>query len=242
MRLVPPPFHPARLQFLRRAGVTENRRDHLEAAMLVKWRAGKLVLRGRKSSTVPWYSVEDLVGHLVRVPGWEIEGDAELKGLRLPGDVVVRGDASPEECRMALEQIVSRQLGKKVSLELRDVERPVTVLKGVWRYTPVADRAVAGGPPMLELYDTHLTPPADPGGEADTTVGEAAAGISAYVGKDVLIECAGAPERLRMRENAVGEGGRAHDPTRALRRVEEQTGLSAVEEKRRVRRLMVSAK
>ena len=245
IRLVPPPFHPGRLRFQRREGVTEDRPDHLAAAMLLKWKGRTLRLWGRKSSSVPWYTVRDLVGHLVRVPAWAVEGDEALKGLMLPGDVVVADGASPEACRGALERIIGGQTGKKASLELRDVERPVVVLKGGWRYTPVEDRARDGGVPTLELYDARLTRPVQPGEDADATLDDAAAAISAYVQEEVMIECTGAPERLRLRVNDVGVSGpgvgSGHDRTLVLKRLEEQTGLSAIEETRRVRRLLISA-
>lgn len=245
IRRLPPPFHAERLAFLRREGVTEDRADHLAAGMIVRWRDGRPSIWGRKSASVPWYTLGDLVGHFVGVSRWELEGERELIDMMLPGDFVIDRRATAEQFRSAMERIASDVTGKSVKLEFREVERPVLVLKGRWRYTPVAERRGRDEPPTLELYaGPELTRPPEEGGEAAGSIDQAAGAISQFLGRRVLIECDGAPPRLQVRRDDFAPGtadAKAKlDEALVLRRLEEQTGLRAVEERRQVRRMFVT--
>jgi hypothetical protein len=213
--------------------------------MIVRWRDGRLTIWGRKSATVPWYTLGDLVGHFAGVARWELEGDRELADLPMPGDFVIDRRAATEQFRTAIGRIASDVTGRTVKLEFREVERPVLVLKGRWRYTPVAERRGKDEPPTLELYaGPALVRPPEEGGEAEGTMADAASAASAFLGRRVLIECEGAPPRVRVRRDDFAPGtpeARAErDDELIVRRLEEQTGLRAVEERRRVRRLFVT--
>ena len=235
-----------RLEFMRRHSPAGERLDqHPESAMIVKWKDGRASLWGRKSSTHGWYTLGDLVGHFVEVPTHEFEGRQALRNLRLRGDFAVNREATTEQYRAGIEKIVSAEIGKKAVLAFRDVERPVVVFRGRWIHTRAKPGAKpTDGIPTLDLYGTKLNPV--PGRDGAGTPVQIAAVTSNYIGQQVLFECQGAPERLwvRLSDPVPGNplaGLPAAEVNLVLRHIEEQTGLKAAREKRKVRRLFVEA-
>ena len=233
-----------RMEFMRRHSPPGEQVDRYpEAAMIVRWKDGRASLWGRKGSTQGWYTVGDLVGHFLRVPPREFEGEPRLRDLRLRGDFAVNREATTEQYRAGIEKIVSAELGEKVVLVFRDVERPVVVFRGTWRHASAGAGANgAEGVPTLDLYGTKLDPA--PGREAVGTLEAAAAAASDYVGERVLFECQGAPEQIRLRLTDPVPGNPlkalpAAEVGLVLRRIEQQTGLKAARERRTVRRLFV---
>ena len=236
---------PERIEFMRLHGLTGDQiDDHPESAMIVRWKDGRAALWGRKSSTQGWYTVGDLVGHFVRARPWEFEGEPALKNLRLRGDFAVDRAATTEQYRSGIEKIASAELGKKAVLAFREVERPVVVFRGQWRHKPAGTGAEpATDMPTLDLYGKSLAPL--PGSEASCTLPEIAVAASDYVGQQILFECQGAPERISVRSSHPvptdpAKALPAADAPLVLRRIEEQTGLKATREKRKVRRLFIT--
>ena len=149
--------------------------------------------------------------------------------------------ATTEQYRAGIEKIVSRELGKKAVLAFRDAERPVVVFRGQWRHSPAeAGAKLADGIPTLDLYGTKLLP----GREALGTLEESAVVASDYIGEQVLFECQVGPEKIRVRlSDPVSESPQkalpATDIGLVIRHIEQQTGLKAAREKRKVRRLFI---
>ena len=232
-----------RMEFMRRHGFPGDRLDHPEGAMIVRWKDGRALFWGRKSSTQGWYTVGELVGHFLRVPPREFEGEQRLRNLPLRGDFAVNREATTEQYRAGIEKIVSGELGKKAVLAFRDVERPAVVFRGNWKYSPAKVGAnPADGIPTLDLYGTKLDPA--PGREALSTLEETAAAASDYVGERVVFECQGAPQQIRLRLTDPVPGNPlkalpAAEVGPVLRHIEQQTGLKAAREQRTVRRLFV---
>jgi hypothetical protein len=232
-----------RLEFLRRRTPAGERIDHPDGAMIVKWKDGHASLWGRKSSTQGWYTVTDLVGHFMEVPPREFEGKQGLRDLRLRGDFAVNREATIEQYRAGIEKIVGGELGKKVVLSFRDVERPVVVLQGKWSDSPAEPGGKRTGDiPTLDLYGAKLNPV--PGREAIGTPQECARPASDYIGEQVVFEGRGAPEQIRVRLSDPAPANPQKPLPLAgvdlvLRHIEQQTGLKAARENRKVRRLFI---
>jgi hypothetical protein len=243
LRRVALPLPSAHYEILRRL-MPGREPEHIEAGVIVRWVNGKPAVWGRKSSSAPWYTVADLVRSFLDVPMWELEGDEKLRNLEIAGDFVVDRSAAKERFRAAIERVAGEALGWRVTLAFREVERPVVVLGRRWRYVPVPDRKGEEGPPVLELYGAVSVAPVQPDDATEGTPGELANVISNHVGRRVVIEGSGIPPRLRVRRNEVGpgrlDGTATDDAAMVLRHLEEQTGLQAVEQIRKVRRLVIA--
>jgi RNA polymerase sigma factor (sigma-70 family) len=232
-----------RMEFLRRSASPGDRLDHPDGAMIVRWKDGRVSLWGRKSSSQGWYTLGDLVGNFMRVPPWELEGEAGMRNLRLDGDFAINRQGSVEQFRAGIEKIASEELGKKLTLAFKDVERPVVVFRGRWRQPASgAGRKPGDAAATLDLYVDKPDP--TPAREATGTLAEAAAAVSDYLGRQVLIECQNAPAQVLIRASEPFPGNPLKQVTGSiaedvLRHVEQQTGLKANREKRRVRRLFI---
>jgi hypothetical protein len=243
IRRIPATPAAERMKFLRRSAFPGDRLDHPDGAMIVRWKDGRASLWGRKSSSQAWYTLGDLVGHFVRVPPRELEGDDRLRNLRLNGDFAIDRQGSVEQFRAGIEKIASQDLGKKVTLTFRDVERPVVVFRGRWRQPPAGAGGKTGDEiPTLDLYVAKPSPAPDR--EATATLAEAATAVSDYVGETALFDCQDGPEQIRVRPSDPFPDDPRKPITAAgveqvLRHVEQQTGLNATHEKRKVRRLFV---
>jgi beta-lactamase regulating signal transducer with metallopeptidase domain/uncharacterized GH25 family protein/thiol-disulfide isomerase/thioredoxin len=73
------------------------------------------------------------------VPRNEIEGPDELLKLEVPGDWIVRKDATPEQLLRALEKILREEMNQPIRFERRAVEREVIVASGRYEFHPVPD-------------------------------------------------------------------------------------------------------
>jgi hypothetical protein len=67
---------------------------------------------------------------------WQFEGPDDLLSLPLPGDWIVRKEASVKERLQALEQILSADEGRKIRFERRTADREVIVAKGLFDFHP----------------------------------------------------------------------------------------------------------
>jgi hypothetical protein len=165
--------------------------------------------------------------------------------LRLRGDFVVDRRATTEQYRAGIEKIVSAELGRNAVLVFRDVDRSVVVFRGKWSHSPAEPGAKpSDGIPTLDLYGRNLSPL--PGRDAPGTLDDIAVATSGYIGQQVLFDCHGAPEQVRVRSSDPTPGNPlaglpAADVDLVLRHIEEQTGLKATREDRKVRRLFIEA-
>jgi hypothetical protein len=217
---------------------THGREDHVPEAMVVEWRNGEAMLWG----TNGWYRLKGLIGmrRNMGVRPWEVVGDEALLNLQLPGDFAFRYDPDVEAYRASVEKIAGRVLGRRVTLDFREVERPVYVFKGAWHYTPVKEREGETGAPVVELYAGDFVFNREGGGVG--TMEETAEAVADYVEQPVVMECTGGPKELWVHSivrSDKEERLRVENPELVIRHVEEQTGLKAVVERRKVRRLFV---
>ena len=101
------------------------------------------------SETVP-----SLVEKLLDIYPQEIEGDADLLELQLPGDFVYRPDVEEGLYLAALAKIVEGQIGAPVNFAFRQVEHSVVALRGKWNFSPVDD--IARKRRQVEIYSGKL--------------------------------------------------------------------------------------
>ena len=73
----------------------------------------------------------------LRLKSYEFEGPAELLGLDLAGDWVVRPDAEIGEKLKAMGAIVKQAHGRTVRFEKRELPREVIVAGGRWNFQPL---------------------------------------------------------------------------------------------------------
>lgn len=165
---------------------------------------------------------------------------ADANETNVTGDWVVRDGADPDKLVAALEQILRKECGLKVSLAFKDEEREVYVLSGKYVAKPLPGRKEN----EIEIYAVELS-------EANGGLGNAnnprdlARAIEGWI--EVPIELGtieGAPKRMTFRINVrtpttVVSNAEDKDPTKVLENFAAQTGLTAKKEKRKIKVLVV---
>jgi hypothetical protein len=134
---------------------------------------------------------------------------------------------------------MEEEVGAKVKIEYREVDRPVVVLSGEWTMA-----TTEGKVPKVEIYGRDMNRDMHIGGVDRGDGKEFAGWLSNWIGEQTLMEGTHMPKELQWHQNTQGDGsqesrGLAQDKRLVLKHVEEQTGLKAVEEVRRARRLFV---
>jgi thiol-disulfide isomerase/thioredoxin len=81
-------------------------------------------------------SLAGVLGSVLRLKRFEYDGPEDLLKLELAGDWIVR-DELPQEAKLrALEELVARELGRKITFEKRTAERQVIVASGRFKFHP----------------------------------------------------------------------------------------------------------
>jgi hypothetical protein len=148
-----------------------------------------------------------------------------------------------ESRRAGLEKLISEAGGNAVTIEFREVERPVTVLSGQWKYQPVAENT--GDIVMVEVYGKELN------AKSMRNFGEGGAGGAAefaevlgnWVSQEVVIDSPTFPPAASWHFNDdppdIKRRASARDPALVYKHIEEQTGLVAKTEARKVMHVFV---
>ncbi len=240
IRHVAPPHHAGRPDLFRRLNPPEpaERRRDVPA---------HLVIQSRPDGPHRWgqtdgegFSIEDLIRMVLDRYRPELEGDVDRITRRLAGDVVYRPAATEAEYLRGVERVAA-EAGSPLTLTAVEVDRPVVVLAGRWRYTPARAELAARPRPTVELNVRGLRG----GGGGSGGIDAFAAQVGGHLGLQLVVEAEGLPARFSWNMNL---GGSAPDPDPrsatdpvglALARIAEQTGLTASEQVRRVRRLVL---
>jgi len=134
LRRIAPPFIPARMDFYKtedahQAEMIPRGPDH----MTFHW-DGELRRWGGGFGSVQ--TLSGVLNGVVRLESYEYDGPAELLGLELPGDWIIR-DERPQEVKLgALEALIEEELGRKVRFAKRPVTREVIVATGRFKFHP----------------------------------------------------------------------------------------------------------
>ncbi len=179
------------------------------------------------------------VRRLTRRYGPDLEGDSDLLDLVMPGDVVFRRSAPVAKLLAALETVVEEDLQRSVTIEFRNVKRPVLKVSGEFK---------------LKLPDgqSHIAINAGehPGGEYGETIGRGSPAdllqhLTSYISMKVDVETDLPDESLVWQERwydlktTKPEDRLEFDYKVVLERISEQTGLMFREEERDAKVLFV---
>jgi RNA polymerase sigma factor (sigma-70 family) len=195
------------------------------------------------------YTVRSLLGMTAGIHPEDIDSSAAFGPALWPvrGDVVYRPGAKPEEYVAALQSLVRDELHVKATMTLRNEDHQVMVLRGAWTHDEMLDEHP--GKPEIRLMQGDV--PADgvyPKNSSAYYSGvdrqSFAAALGPWLGEPVVVECDGFPESVVLKYyNAPMSDLAAHfSPNfkqHVLEQVKAQTGLTATEEIRNVRRLKV---
>jgi hypothetical protein len=241
---VPPPFSAGRLAFYRAANPSQAKAAPCGPdAMILQWRGQQLrpsaMLFGRSFTAASLIS--DLLA--VRSPK-QIEGDPALLSAKTEGDIVVDFAAPLDSRRTGIEKVLSDVAGNAVTIEFREVVRPVTVLSGQWKYQPVA--ADTPQQPWIEIYGPELNAKDRRIRGAGSGGPDAFAGaLSDWLSLEIVVDSPTFPTQLFWQSSESASDpllrGQGHDPALVLKHIEEQTGLSAKTETRKVTHVFVQA-
>jgi len=133
---IAPPFIPERKNFVK------------NAPMIGGILADQTILTLEWSDHPKWLSISGSPGSLagflqmgVRLKAYELEKWDGEYALRIPGDWVVRKDATTEEKLKGLEQILLTDLRRKLHFKKRKIPRDVIVVRGEYNYHPLNETA-----------------------------------------------------------------------------------------------------
>ncbi|MCA9152793.1 MAG: hypothetical protein KDA92_25995, partial [Planctomycetales bacterium] len=228
LRRLGPPFPLSRNYLMRmlRPDYAPERRGTLNA--IITWQDGQM-------SGLPTYygdlvpTLEHLIGSLLNQPSADIELPADILGVALPGDYLVRSDATHDELLAALSELASQELGRPVRLSFQDVSRVAYVARGTltldesklakYRNKPsIAINAGEGAGAHGEIINV---------GDFATLLRE----LSEYIDVGIIDETTSTDRRLAWSKRSYNHDGqpdsqRLLDPRIALDLVTQQTGIT----------------
>jgi hypothetical protein len=170
----------------------------------------------------------------------QVEGAKDILATSVGGDFVVRAGVSANQVIPALEKVLREECRIPVKLTLREVDRKVIVVKGKYRAKPLKDRAAN----HFEIYGAALVEDGT-GGGGGGDFPEFLNWIGMYLDRQLVNEAADTPKaRLSWHYNERSEGTEEdrkadRNESSVLRHLTEQTGLTFVEEARRVAVLFI---
>ncbi len=173
LRRVPPPFPPERMEYYRSGHPSQAKAiPGGPSGMVFHDRGGRLSNWGMTFNGGDGYSLSGLLDALLGIKKQAVEGGEVLDKI-VPGDWVIRRGAKQDEVLKELETILQQELSLRVRIEWSDVERPVYVVRGTYRFTALdggrteeklitADRTAITTP--IEIYGGALVPNSGAGG------------------------------------------------------------------------------
>jgi len=137
LRRVAPPFIPERERYY-----VEERSHQGEAKpeppdfITFHW-DGELRLWERGYSASGNRSLKRVLIHTLALVTFDFEGPENLLELDIPGDWILRKDASQEDKLHALEEILKEDFGRHIRFIRRQVDREVIVARGKFHFNPL---------------------------------------------------------------------------------------------------------
>ncbi|MEN6578799.1 MAG: TlpA disulfide reductase family protein [Phycisphaerales bacterium] len=137
VRHIAPPFIPERTEYfkdkyknldLKAVGSPASLDFMIPSRVIFQWdgglkEAGAMLGKGATD-------LKSILESVFRLKETEYEGPDDLLRLELPGDWILRSDSTLQERFLALEGIIANELGRRVRIEKRPVERSVIVVTG----------------------------------------------------------------------------------------------------------------
>ncbi|MBP7053911.1 MAG: hypothetical protein KBE65_23100 [Phycisphaerae bacterium] len=137
LKRIAPPFIPERIEYwkndrkLQAEGIPWEP-DHFT----FDWN-GKLRIRAIGFQTSA--DLGSVLSTVLRLRKYEYEGSESLLRIELPGDWVIRDKESQETRLRGLEQLLAREVGRKIRFERRSVPREAIIATGKFRFHPPVD-------------------------------------------------------------------------------------------------------
>lgn len=239
VRYIPPPYSTCR-------SVVQPDPD---IAMLVRWSPEQGARAVGTFTRREGYYLEQLLEEFLHVPMSEMAGDRQDRLLSLPGDFIVRENASRDDILADIAFIFRQYTGIALTIGFRDIDQETYVLRGTWSYHPIPGvehyAAKHNNDPNPQIHIYAYTTEADRWDPYDWLEGRnnLALALSSRFHMPVDIEATGIPA-LTVYNHDEREAGHdvpgLHEPTRILPHIAEQTGLTWRREVRRHRRLVVA--
>lgn len=148
---------------------------------------------------------------------WEFDSSVPL-GLPLPGDWVIRHGVSSDRIMQGLGAIVSKKLGRPVRFERRHVMREAVVVRGTYRFVPLAGHPNDG---VIEILgdeppqNQKLTPSLQ-----TMPLRRCLERLDVYANRKIVVETESAGLRVTIRDRPTWGDGSA-----VLRNIAAQTSL-----------------
>ena len=164
LKRVAPPFIPERMEYYH----SENGRHPDGPSQLTFHWDGQL----KKWGMVVGFGNPDMriiLNLVLEIQTHEYDGPTSLLDIEMPGDWIIRNEASQEVKLEALEELVARDLGRKIRFEQRSVEREVIVATGTFRFHPPVGTYESTS---VHLYATQMDPDERGGGGTADSLGK----------------------------------------------------------------------
>ena len=181
-----------------------------------------------------WISVAGAPGSLaafmqmgVRLRPWELEGWDGPFAQRMPGDWIVRKGATAAEKLRGLEDVMRRELGRRVHFEQRRVPREVIVARGTYAYRSLDDSPVAPGFEIVEIMGKEKRPESERM-LTERTIADLCASLENTLLRRVINETAKSDTPVTWRDHQPG----SEELEQVLRNLSWQTSLQFARETR----------
>jgi beta-lactamase regulating signal transducer with metallopeptidase domain len=162
LKRIAPPFIPERVEYYN----SDRRHSSGPDRITFHW-DGRL--RDWGMTFGDFGTLGSILNSVLRLRSYEYDGPNPLLDTELPGDWIIRDEASQEMKLQALEQLVARELGRKIRFERRSVEREVIVATGTFHFHPPVGTYENTS---VHLYGAETDPDTRAGGGTADSLGE----------------------------------------------------------------------
>ncbi|HVJ83295.1 MAG TPA: hypothetical protein VNC50_19680 [Planctomycetia bacterium] len=241
VKRVPPPFPPTRLEYYRKESPGQAMAiPRGPDAMMLRYKDGKYKSWGMTFGSP--YNLNQLLVEATGIFPQEVIGAEGLRKEPIAGDWVFRDGADAERKLEDLEHVLQTDVKLEVSMAFKEIERPVIVASGTYKFTPVKE-----GRKYLDLYGDVYDENSGAGGGSGKFA-EFLKHAGEWISKPIVSEAEGTPDKeVSWRYHhksrfAPGEVSRDHDQELVLRNLASQTGLEFKEGMRKIKALVVEDK
>jgi hypothetical protein len=241
LKRVPPPRPQGILAWWKQKRPNFGNQPHEFGAMTFRWRDPDQ-LQNWSMTTGEGYPLRSLLSYLeVNLHAADIEGDPKLLETVVSGDWVYRVGEADDRMIHALESILQRMLRLRIAMTFRQVERDVVVVRGRYRYSPVAGRSRN----QVEIYGKQIVPGGGGAGGGSGKFPEFLKWVSDWIERPVVSEVESPPsEEVSWFYNARSPSTEQmrredHDEALVLQHLQEQTGLTYTRERKTIRILFI---
>lgn len=132
LKHIKPPFDPSREEFFRPQA--ENYTGETARAMYIADEQGNLKMQGSTYGGDP--DIKTIISIIIRFDRNYVEGDSSILRKTVPGDYVYSATATSEEKLSVLSELLSSELGYRISLDIRNVPREIYFAGGRLNFQP----------------------------------------------------------------------------------------------------------